>query len=97
MCFAQVRESSKAYGFLVVDPRCADANVTYYVRGVSLGTPLTSFRASNSKARFSCLTTNHSPTVAVALVKKRLSNVFLLRASEDDRLGMIVAKRGMTV
>ena len=50
--------------------------VTYYVRGVSLGTPLTSFRASNSNARFSCLTTSHSLTVAVVLVKNVYQTFF---------------------
>ena len=61
-------------------PMCCGL-LSYYVRVVSLGATLTSFRASNSKARFSCLTTSHSPTVAVALVKNVYQTFFWLRAA----------------
>ena len=49
---------------------------SYYVRVVCLGTTLTSFRSSNCKARFSCLTTSHSLTVAVALAKNVYQTFF---------------------
>ena len=49
---------------------------TYYVRVVCLGTTLTSFRSSNCRARFSCLTTSHSLTVAVALAKNVYQTFF---------------------
>ena len=61
-------------------PMCCGL-LSYYVRVVSLGTTLTSFRASNSKARFSCLTTSHSPTVAVALVKNVCQTFFYCEPS----------------